>query len=46
MAEATVDLLAAVRDGIYSDHPRAPEAAGQTRFRRWCAAVLKPTILA
>ncbi len=45
MAQATVDLMAAVKDGIYSNEPRTPETNSPTSFRQWCEEVLKPAVL-
>lgn len=45
MAQATVDLLAAIKEGIYSNEPRTPETNTPTSFRQWCEDVLKPAVL-
>lgn len=45
MAQATVDLLAAIKEGIYSNEPRTPETDTPTSFRQWCEDVLKPAVL-
>jgi len=45
MAQATVDLMLAVKEGIYSNEPRTPESTTPTTFHQWCEEVLKPAVL-
>jgi uncharacterized protein YbjT (DUF2867 family) len=45
MAQATVDMMLAVRQGIYSNAPRTVESSTATSFHQWCEEVLKPVVL-
>ncbi len=44
MAQGVVDMMVAIRDGIYSHEPRTPESTTPTSFRQWCQDVLKPAV--
>jgi Predicted nucleoside-diphosphate-sugar epimerases len=45
MAQAMIDMMMAVNEGIYSDEVRNPESNRLTSFRRWCEEVLSPAVL-
>jgi len=45
MAQGVVDMMVAIKEGIYSNEPRTPETSTPTSFRQWCEEVLKPAIL-
>ena len=45
MAQGTVDMMIAVKDGIYSGEPRTGQTQPSTSFRQWCEEVLKPAVL-
>ncbi len=45
MAQGVVDMMVAVKEGIYSHEPRTPESNTLTSFRQWCEEVLKPAVL-
>jgi uncharacterized protein YbjT (DUF2867 family) len=44
MAQATIDMMKAVREGIYSNEMRTAAASTPTTFRRWCQEVLRPAV--
>jgi uncharacterized protein YbjT (DUF2867 family) len=46
IAQAVIDMMIAVKEGLYSNEPRTPESTAPTSFRQWCEDVLKPAILA
>jgi uncharacterized protein YbjT (DUF2867 family) len=46
MAQATLDMLVALNEGIVSAEPRTPQATTPTSFRQWCEEVLKRAVLA
>jgi uncharacterized protein YbjT (DUF2867 family) len=46
MAQATLDMLVAINEGLVSAEPRTPQATTPTSFRQWCEEVLKPAVLA
>lgn len=45
MAQATLDMLVALDEGIVSAEPRTPQSSSPTSFRQWCEEVLKPAVL-
>ena len=45
MAQGTVDMMMAVKEGIYSNELRTKETNTPTSFRQWCEEVLKPAVL-
>jgi len=44
MAQAVVDMMTAVNQGIYSNAHRVEESEPATSFRQWCREVLYPAI--
>lgn len=45
-AEALVDLLAEIDQGIDNAEPRTPRSTTPTTFRQWREDVLRPAVLA
>ena len=45
MAQGVVDMMVAIREGIYSNEPRTRETSTPTSFHKWCEEVLKPAVL-
>jgi uncharacterized protein YbjT (DUF2867 family) len=45
MAQAMVEMSAAVGEGLYNTEPRTPENTTPTSFRQWCEQVMKPAVL-
>jgi uncharacterized protein YbjT (DUF2867 family) len=45
MAQAIVEMSAAVGEGLYNAEPRTPENTTPTGFRQWCEQVMKPAVL-
>lgn len=45
-AQAYLDMLAAVREGIYANEPRTADTTTPTTLETWAADTLKPVILA
>lgn len=46
IAQAVIDMMIAVKEGLYSNEPRTPQSTAPTNFQQWCEEVLKPAILA
>ena len=44
--QGMVDMMRAKEEGLDDGLPRTPQTASPTTFRRWCAEVLKPAVLA
>lgn len=42
MAQGMIDMMTAIKEGIYSNHPHTPRTSTPTSFRQWCEEVLKP----
>ena len=45
MAQGMIDMMDAIKAGIYSGYPRTAENTTPTSFRQWCEEVLKPAVL-
>jgi uncharacterized protein YbjT (DUF2867 family) len=45
IADALVEMHAAIDAGLYEHGPRTPENTTPTTFRQWCEEVLKPAFL-
>jgi len=45
MAQGTLDMMVAKKEGLDNAEPRTPQATTPTSFRQWCEEVLKPAVL-
>lgn len=45
MAQGMLDMAMAKNEGIDNAEPRTPQSTTPTRFREWCAEVLRPAVL-